>query len=141
MSLEGLSSNVPSTFFLLTSSFADNWAGTGWAGLTEQFTNKQTNNYDQHQRQQTTRANHAVYDPIFIQYIIMHDSTDCRHLSIRQVSVSNTFTVFEFIPTLISMDHKFPTPTAPVTYAYSFAQRMVFTRLFHRINHLPGYLQ
>jgi hypothetical protein len=26
---------------------------------------------DQHQRQQTTRANHAVYDPIFIQYIII----------------------------------------------------------------------
>jgi hypothetical protein len=26
---------------------------------------------DQHQRQQTMRANHAVYDPIFIQYIIM----------------------------------------------------------------------
>jgi hypothetical protein len=26
---------------------------------------------DQHQRQQTMRANHAVFDPIFIQYIIM----------------------------------------------------------------------
>jgi hypothetical protein len=25
---------------------------------------------DEHQRQQTTRANHAVFDPIFIQYII-----------------------------------------------------------------------
>jgi hypothetical protein len=26
---------------------------------------------DQHQRQQTMRANHAVFDPIFIQYIII----------------------------------------------------------------------
>jgi hypothetical protein len=26
---------------------------------------------DQHQRQQTVRANHAVFDPIFIQYIII----------------------------------------------------------------------
>jgi hypothetical protein len=26
---------------------------------------------DQHQRQQTMRANHAVFDPIFIQYTII----------------------------------------------------------------------
>jgi hypothetical protein len=28
---------------------------------------------DQHQRQQTMRANHAAFDPIFIQYIIIID--------------------------------------------------------------------
>jgi hypothetical protein len=34
---------------------------------------------DQHQRQQTMRVNHAVFDPIFMQYIINIEPTKSHH--------------------------------------------------------------
>jgi hypothetical protein len=39
---------------------------------------------DQHQRQQTMRANHAVFDPIFIQYIIVNTNKPAKNNNLIQ---------------------------------------------------------